>query len=74
MKPFKRKTATQTGSTFSAQFGDKIIRKQRKIADYLNKKTEFLSGKALLILLIFFCVIFGSYCLYLISSALKLIH
>ncbi len=46
-----------------------IIGAQQKLASYLNRKVEMLQGRTLLFMLIAFCSLFGSYCLYLIINA-----
>jgi hypothetical protein len=43
-----------------------ILKGQRKAADYLNRKTASISGTSWKLLLMGFCLAFGSYCLYLI--------
>ncbi|MBD1366562.1 hypothetical protein IDJ77_22300 [Mucilaginibacter sp. ZT4R22] len=46
-----------------------ILQYQRRAADYLNRKTVHLSGKARLCLLVLFCAAFGSYCLFVLIRA-----
>lgn len=50
------------------KIADKILLKQRKMADYLNRKTEMLSPTTWLMLLIAFCAMGGTYCIYLLSQ------
>lgn len=68
MKYFRKNRQPQTEGTLTAKLNIWIDEKQRKIADFLNTKTQFLSGKTLMFALVLFCVVVGSYCLYLITS------
>lgn len=47
----------------------RILSRQRKIADYLNRKTAGVTAKGWLAMLIAFCTLFGSYCLWLLMQA-----
>ena len=53
----------------AGKLADFILSSQRKAADYLNGRTAHLSALSRLLLLILFCVVFGSYCLYLLLQA-----
>ncbi|MEZ2338789.1 hypothetical protein AB6735_24275 [Mucilaginibacter sp. RCC_168] len=53
----------------AAKIAGGILKGQRQAADYLNRKTAHLSGKARLCLLILFCAAFGAYCLFLLIHA-----
>ena len=53
----------------AGRIADKILKAQRKTADYLNRKTALLSPKIWLMLLIIFCAAFGSYSLFLLIQA-----
>jgi hypothetical protein len=55
----------------AGRIADSILRYQRHTADYLNRKTVHLSGKARLCLLILFCAVFGSYCLFVLIQAFQ---
>lgn len=46
-----------------------IVARQRKLADWINKRTGRLSARHWLWLLVLFCVLFGGYSLYLLVSA-----
>jgi len=48
-----------------------ILKYQRRTADYLNRKTVHLSGKARLYLLILFCAAFGSYCMFVLIQTFQ---
>lgn len=47
----------------------RITDRQRQLADWLNLKTAGLSFNGWLLLLIGFCMLFGTYCLWLLVSA-----
>ncbi|TCC98484.1 hypothetical protein [Pedobacter hiemivivus] len=47
-----------------------ILGYQQRVADYLNGKTEGVSSKGWLILLVLFCAGFGTYCLSLMLQIL----
>ena len=65
----KIKSLTTQQEHHASWIADKILKVQRKIADYLNQKTAVLSCKAWLVLLILFCTAFGSYSLFLLIQA-----
>lgn len=69
MKLFNNIRERMNSEETTQKIAGNILTRQSRIADYLNTKTKHLSGKALLIALIGFCVVFGSYCLYLLLSA-----
>lgn len=48
-----------------------IIGRQRRIAEYLNGKAKNIPAKVLLFTLIWFCTVFGAYCIYLLMGALN---
>ena len=47
----------------------RIIRRQSRIAGYLNRKTQYWNKASKLIALLLFCLLFGSLCLYLIIKS-----
>ncbi|SDL67605.1 hypothetical protein SAMN04487898_12290 [Pedobacter sp. ok626] len=51
------------------RIADKIVSRQKSLADYLNTKTQRISGRSWLWLLIGFCLVFGCYCLKLVLAA-----
>lgn len=69
MKFFRKRTPERTQNTWSGRINQSVIKRQHKIADYLNRKASFLSAKALIFLLIIFCIVYGTYCLRLIFNA-----
>ncbi len=75
MRLFKRKDHTvirpQT-EALAERIAGRIIRRQSKIAGYLNKKTQHWNKASKLFALLAFCLVFGSLCLYLtLKSILK---
>lgn len=60
---------TSAQHAVAQRIAEKLISRQKRLADYLNAKTERISGKGWLILLMGFCLLFGSYCLYLVTAA-----
>jgi hypothetical protein len=71
MRFFSKKPQKYEGDTFSSQLSQKVERQGQKLAKLLNRKANRLDGKTLLLLLILFCVLYGAYCLYLITSVFK---
>jgi hypothetical protein len=72
MRLFKKreKAPLSTGQQAAAQrIAEKLISGQKRLAGYLNTKTQGISGRGWLFLLIGFCLLFGSYCLQLILRA-----
>ncbi|RQO74504.1 hypothetical protein DBR43_03690 [Pedobacter sp. KBW06] len=68
MKFFRKNKQPHTEGTLTTKLNLWIDDKQRKTADFLNTKTQFLRGKILMLALVLFCAVVGSYCLYLITS------
>lgn len=68
MKFFRKNKQAQAEGALTNRLNLWIAGRQRELADFLNAKTQFLSGKTLMFCLVLFCVIVGSYCLYLITS------
>jgi len=54
---------------FAKRIADGIIRKQNKMADYLNRKTAYWSPASKVIALAFFILVFGGLCLYFIIKS-----
>ena len=70
MKLFERNKAGVNQDELAERIAAGIIRRQQKIAAYLNEKCSRLSATGLKILLISIGCIFGSYCLYLVLTAI----
>jgi hypothetical protein len=47
----------------------RIVRKQTKMANYLNRKTAYWNTASKVIALALFCLLFGSICLYFIIKS-----
>lgn len=66
---FKKRHHRISEETLTDHIAHYVNQRQRKLADYLNIKTRNISGSALLYGLIIFCTVFGSYLIYLLTSA-----
>lgn len=71
MRFFSKSPQRSKEETFSNQLSQKVDRQGQKLAKLLNQKANRLNGKTLLFLLILFCLLYGTYCLYLITSVFK---
>jgi len=71
MSLFKgKKVPLSAGQQATAErIAEKLISRQKRLADYLNIKTRGISGRSWLWLLIGFCLVFGCYCLKLVLGA-----
>lgn len=69
MRFFSKPPERIVGDTYSNQLSQKINRQGQKLAKHLNRKANFLNGKTRVFLLILFCALYGTYCLYLIINA-----
>lgn len=71
MRLFNRKKVPLNAAQQAAaqRIADRIMSRQKKLADYLNTKTSGISGRTWLMLLVGFCLVFGLYCLYLMIAA-----
>lgn len=70
MKLFRKNSTSIGGDAIAEKIAQDIISRQRTLATYLNRKTKNVSGKLWLVMLIGFCVAFGSYCTFLLITAL----
>lgn len=70
MRLFNRKKVPLNAAQQAAaqRIAEKLISRQKKLADYLNAKTQGISGRLWLWLLIGFCLVFGCYCLQLVLA------
>jgi hypothetical protein len=73
MRLFRKKERSMSAGQeqVAGKIAGDILRYQRKTAEYLNRKTAHLSGKARLCLLILFCAAIGSYCLFVLLQAFR---
>ncbi|SFS58360.1 hypothetical protein [Mucilaginibacter polytrichastri] len=71
MKLFRKRerALSQAQEQRAGKIAAALLARQRKTADYLNRRTELISGKNWMLLLIGFCTVFGSYCIYLLIKA-----
>jgi hypothetical protein len=66
----KRKTKSYPRAEAMAErIAGRIIRRQTKMANYLNRKTQYWNKASKLIALALFCLLFGSLCLYFIIKS-----
>jgi hypothetical protein len=54
----------------AARIAGRVIRRQTKIADYLNRKTAYWNTASKLIALVFFVLLFGGICMYFIIKSI----
>jgi hypothetical protein len=71
MSLFRKKRERIPNEETAQKIAGAIMGRQKQLAGYLNRRTSHLSGKRLLVALILFCTVFGSYCLYLLICACK---
>jgi len=53
----------------AGRIANRVIRRKARLADYLNRKTQYWNRSSKLVALFLFCLVFGSLCLYLIIKA-----
>jgi hypothetical protein len=73
MRLFKRKKRTTTNlkaEALAARVAGHIIRRQTKIANYLNRKTQHWNQASKFVALLLFCLLFGGICTYLIIKSI----
>lgn len=70
MKLFRKNSTSIGGDAIAEKIAQKIIDRQRILANYLNRKTRNISGKLWMAILIIFCAAFGCYCTSLLIRAL----
>ena len=71
MKLFARRKENMDNDRVARQIAGRIIGGQKRLANYLNRRTMHLSGRLWLYLLIIFSLLFGGYCLYLVIHAVN---
>ncbi|MFN0293464.1 hypothetical protein [Pedobacter helvus] len=69
MKFFRKNKERKTQGTLTDHISVYLNCRQRKVADWLNGKTAGVSRKSLIYGLVFFCLLFGSYLIYVLISA-----
>ena len=65
----KRKTGSAADSQALLRVRLMVTEKQRKVADYLDKKTLYWNRNSKIIALVIFCLLFGGACLLLLIKA-----
>lgn len=65
----KEKTLSPKAAAFAERVANGIIRKQTKIADGLNRKTQHWNRASKIVALLLFCIVFGGLCLYFIIKS-----
>jgi len=73
MRLYKRKKAVTIAPKTAAlaeRIAGRIIRRQTKIAGFLNRKTQHWNQSSKFIALFLFCLVFGSLCLYFIMKSI----
>lgn len=72
MKLFKRqKKANVSNDAVAEKIANKIVEKQRDLANYLNAKTNKLSPRTIGFIIFGICVAFAGYCFYLLLNAIN---
>ena len=56
--------------TIAARVASRVLRRQTKIADYLNRKTQYWNTASKVIALLLFAVLIGGLCLYFIIKSI----
>lgn len=71
MNFFKRKTKSYPkAEALAERLAGRIIRKQTRIANYLNRKTQYWDRASKIIAFTLFVLLFGGLCIYLIIKSL----
>mgnify|MGYP003577442845 FL=1 len=66
---FKKRNQRISENTLAGRIENYLDRKQRKLADYLNIKTKNVSAAGVLMALVVFCLLVGSYLLWVLANA-----
>lgn len=71
MKLFNRqRKAAVANDAVAEKIANKIVEKQRDIANYFNAKTKRLSQRTIAFLLLGLCIVLAAYCAYLLLNAI----
>ncbi|MET3115388.1 hypothetical protein AAKU52_003137 [Pedobacter sp. CG_S7] len=70
MKLFRKNTGPIDHDAMAQRIAGNIIGRQQRLAAYLNGKTKNVTVKTWLFILIGFCCLLGSYCAFLLITAL----
>jgi len=74
MKIFRKQQQAETQDTITGRMAVYLERRQRKIANWMNRKTANLSRQDLFFALIIFCSAFGGYLLWLLLDTLNIFN
>lgn len=66
----KQRTLNPRQTAFAERIASGIIRRQTRMAAYLNHKTQHWNRSSKLIALLLFCVLFGGLCFYFIIKSI----
>ncbi|MDB4925520.1 MAG: hypothetical protein JWR23_1576 [Mucilaginibacter sp.] len=69
MRLFRKRIKTSSPNRVASQIERAIAKKQRQVADYLNRKTQHWNRASKLILLLLICLVFGGASLWLLVIA-----
>jgi len=62
--------ASPKTEALAERIANRIIRRQTRAANYLNRKTQHWNKASKIIALLLFCLVFGSACIYLIIKSI----
>lgn len=71
MKLFRKNQRSVTEQNTLTRMSGAIAQRQRKLADYLDRKTQYWNESAKITALVIFCLLFGGTCLLLIIHAIN---
>jgi hypothetical protein len=72
MKLFKRQRKVDiSDDAVAKKIANKIVEKQRNLANYLNSKTKRFSPRTIAFILFGLCIVFGGYCAFLLLNAIN---
>ena len=66
----KRRELTARQERFAGKVALTIIQKQTRLANYLNRKTQYWNKTSKITALVLFCLVFGGLSLYLLIKAI----
>jgi hypothetical protein len=69
-KSAKSRVLTERQERLAGRIAAAIVRRQTRVADYLNRKTQYWNRSSKLIALFLFCLVFGGISLYLLLRAI----
>lgn len=66
----KQKNLSPKATAFAERVANGIIRRQTRLADTLNRKTQHWNRASKIIALLLFCIAFGGLCFYFIIKSI----